>query len=66
MVSEGLPDHTGGGGGRQEHQQTGGTGDAHCICHPHGLVGLSITETSFLLANVLCTKSYLAGELETV
>ncbi|CAG14085.1 unnamed protein product, partial [Tetraodon nigroviridis] len=38
VVTEGLPDHTGGGGGRQEHQQTGGQGDAHRLRHPQGLV----------------------------
>lgn len=40
VVAEGLPDHTGGGGGRQEHQQTGGQGDAHRLRHPQGLVSL--------------------------
>lgn len=58
VVSEGLPDHTGGGGGRQEHQQTGGTRDAHSIRHPHGLVGLSITVTSLPLADALCTETF--------
>lgn len=49
MVPEGLPDHTGGGGGRQEHQSAGGKRDAHSIRHQHGLVGLSINVPSPLL-----------------
>lgn len=63
VVSEGLPDHTGGGGGRQEHQQTGGTRDAHCIRHPHSLVGLSISATSLWLADDCCNKTYWFGRL---
>lgn len=59
VVSEGLPDHTGGGGGRQEHQQTGGTRDAHGVRHPHSLVGPSIPVASLSLARALCTKTTL-------
>lgn len=40
VVPEGLSDDTGSGRGRQEHQPPGGQGDAHCICHPNGLVSV--------------------------
>lgn len=44
VVSKGLPDHTGGGGGRQEHQPTGGTRNEDCRRHSSGLVGLCASD----------------------
>lgn len=38
VVAAEVPEHAGGGGSCQEHQQAGGTGDSYGVCHPHGLV----------------------------
>lgn len=65
VVPQGLPDHTGGGGGRQEHQQAGGKGDAHSVRHPQGMVrpcfrlDFGILEQHHELGRILLPKSIL-------